>query len=166
MAMKDTLLGVMRNAQGFVREMAQARWRSLSARDPLEKRVAKLQTLSLGAQQYLMQRTAAQKLRSLSDKPIADWPNAFLKNWDPKKDFAFAMLHAERLIQLLTHALVAELLLEQAREYPERRELLERYVDRYECHARFLHEEITTTGDRLLRKLGGTQEDELLASGE
>ena len=46
MAMKDTLGGIIKNPQRFVRRGAQARWRALSARDPLERRVARMQTLS------------------------------------------------------------------------------------------------------------------------
>src|SRR6185436_12698365 len=50
MAMKDTLSGAIKNPQELVKKTAQTRWRSLSARDPLERRVARLSQLSLGAQ--------------------------------------------------------------------------------------------------------------------
>ena len=46
-------------------------------------------------------------------------------------------------------------LLEQATSHPERRELLERWLDRAELRARALHEEITTSGERLLARLAG-----------
>ncbi|MBC7173208.1 MAG: acyl-CoA dehydrogenase family protein, partial [Polyangiaceae bacterium] len=46
-AMRDTLGGVTNHPQEFVRALAQARWRQVSARDPLEKRVGRLQYLSL-----------------------------------------------------------------------------------------------------------------------
>ena len=153
MAMKDTLGGVMKNPQAFVRRMAQARWRSLSATDPLERRLAKVQLLSLGAQNHLMTRTAANKVRSLGNKPISEWPRAFFKNWDPKRDFALAMLHAERLTRLLADELICEVLLEQAKQHPERRPILERYLDRCEPRCRFLHDEIISTGERLLKEL-------------
>jgi len=155
MAMKDTLTGVMKNPQAFVRRQAQARWRSLSATDPLERRVAKIQLLSMATVRHLLTRTATAKLQSLAGKPIGEWPKEFFANWDPKKDFAFAMLHAERLTKLLTDELVCEVLLEQAQNHPDRRELLERYIDRSEPRVRFLHDEITTTGSRLLAQLGG-----------
>jgi hypothetical protein len=154
MAMKDTLGGIMKNPQAFVRRMAQARWRSLGATDPLERRLAKLQLLSLGAQNHLITRTAANKVRSLGNKPLGEWPRAFFKNWDPKRDFALAMLHAERLTRLLADELIGEVLYEQAKKHPDRRPILERYLDRCEPRARFLHDEITTTGDRLLKELG------------
>jgi alkylation response protein AidB-like acyl-CoA dehydrogenase len=154
MAMKDTLSGIMKNPQRFVRRMAQARWRTLSAKDPLEKRVAKLTVLAMSAQNHLMTKTAASKVRSLGTKPLGEWPRAFFKNWDPKRDFAWAMLHAERLTRLLTDEIIAETLLEQAQKHADRREVLERFLDRAEPRARFLHDEITTTGARLLRELG------------
>jgi hypothetical protein len=153
MAMKDTLGGIVRNPQAFVRRMAQARWRSLSSRDSLERRVAQLQTLSYQAQQHLVLKTAGDKVKGLRGKPIHEWSAELTKNWDPKRDFAYAMLHAERLIQLLGYTAIAELLLDQAKKHPERAELLERHLERAEPKARYLYEAITTTGQRLLRKL-------------
>lgn len=153
MAMKDTLGAIIKNPQGFVRRMAQARWRSLSSRNPLERRVAQLQTVSLSAQQHLVIRTAGAKVRGLRGRPIAEWSDELTKNWNPKRDFAFAMLHAERLIQLLSDTVIAELLLEQASKHPERAEALERHLEKAEPRARYLLDQITSTGQRLLAKL-------------
>jgi len=159
MAMKDTLMGIMKNPQAFARKLAQARWRALSSGDALERRVAKIQALSMSAQRHLMTKTATDKLTSLSGKPITEWPDRFLKNWDPKKDFSYAMLHAERLTKLLADEVICETLLMQAKRHPDRREILERYLDRAEPRSRFLHDEITTTGSRLLRALGAIREE-------
>ena len=155
MTMKDALGGILKNPQAFVARVAQARWRSVSARDPLEKRVAKLTSTGLAAQQLLVQRTATDKLRGLGGKPVTRWPAAFLKEWDPKRDFAFAMLHAERLTRLLADVEISRRLWAQARRHDERREVLERHLERAEPRSRFLYEQITTTGDRLLDKLAG-----------
>lgn len=162
MAMKDTLGGILKNPQAFVTKLAQARWRSLSARDPLERRVAKLESLALSAEQHLVSKTATDKIRSVSSQPLSEWRRAFSENWDPKRDFAYAMLHAERLTRLLADVAIAKVLLEQSQEHAERRELLERWLDRAEPRDRYLHEEITTTGARLLEQLAkeqGTQSD-------
>ncbi len=153
MAMKDTMGRLIKDPPAFVRRGAQARWRALSARDPLERRVARLNVISHTAQQHLLVRTAGDKLRGLGDRPITEWPDAFLKNWDPKRDFAFAMLHAERLTRILFDEAAADLLLEQAKRHEERREVLERWLDRAEPRSRYLLDEIQTTGDRLLRTL-------------
>ena len=153
MAMKDTLSGIMKRPQAFLRYGAQARWRAMSARDPLERRLAKLQATSHQAQQHLVLRTAGDKFRAVSDHPLTEWPERFSKNWNPKRDFAFAMLHAERLIRILIDEAVAEIFWEQAQAHPERRAVLERWLERAEPRSRFLLDEITTTGDRLLAVL-------------
>jgi alkylation response protein AidB-like acyl-CoA dehydrogenase len=153
MAMKDTLFGILKRPQAFVTRMGQARWRAVSARDALERRVAKLQVLSMSAQQSLLARTAAGKIKTLADVPITKWSKVLTKQWDPKRDFALAMLHAERLTRLLVDEAVAELLLEQAKAHPHRRDVLERWMARAELRSRALHEEITTTGERILAAL-------------
>lgn len=153
MAMKDTLLGIIKRPREFMTRLGQARWRSVSARDPLERRVAKLSALSLSAQQFLLLRTAAGKLRSLSEVSVGSWKDVLTRQWDPKRDFALAMLHAERLTRILADEAIAELLLAQGQAHPERRELLTRWLDRAELRARALHEEITTRGERILAAL-------------
>ena len=51
-------------------------------------------------------------------------------SWDPRRDFTYALLHAERLTRLLADEAICEILLEQAQRFPERRDVLERYLDR------------------------------------
>ena len=101
----------------------------------------------------------------LAEHPVGEWPRRFLKNWNPKRDFAYAMLHAERLTRLLADEAIAELLWAQASAHPERREVLERHLERAEPRARFLLEEITSTGDRLLKRLGRGQAETNQAAG-
>ena len=156
MAMKDTLTGILKAPQEFVKRMAQTRWRSLSARDPLERRVARIQLLSLGVQQHLVTRTMAAKVKTVQGTPIGSWKQTLFGQWNPKRDFAYAMLHAERLIRLLADELIAEVLLAQAQRHPVRRAALERHLERAEPRVRFLHDEITSTGQRLLDILAGT----------
>jgi alkylation response protein AidB-like acyl-CoA dehydrogenase len=164
MVMKDAMSDIMRNPQKFLTRMAQSRWRSLSALDPLERRVARLTALSLSAQQHLIQRTATDKLRSLGKHKVREWSKEFFQHWEPKRDFAYAMLHAERLTRLMADVAISEILLAQARKHPERRELLERYLDRAEPRGSFLHDEITTRGDRLLATLREQQGEDSIAA--
>ncbi len=166
MAMKDTLFGIIKRPQAFLTRMGQARWRSVSARDPLERRVAKLQTISMSAQQFLLTRTAAGKLKTLGEVPVARWREFLTEQWDPKRDFALAMLHAERLTRILIDEAVAELLLDQAKAHPHRRDVLERWLARAELRTRALHEEITTTGDRILALLAQGSESATRAAAE
>lgn len=153
MAMKDSLGAIVKNPQGIVTEIARAEWRAMSARDDLERRVAAIEALALRAQQHLVLRTAGDKLKGLRNQPFGSWKDELTKNWDPKRDFAYAMLHAERLTKLLTDAVICEVLLVQAKKHEERRDVLERYLERCEIRDKALFEEITTRGDRLLAKL-------------
>ncbi|MGF1464833.1 MAG: acyl-CoA dehydrogenase family protein [Sandaracinaceae bacterium] len=159
MAMKDRLSDIMRNPRRFVRRAARARWRVLSSRDPLERRVAKLQGLAYQAELHLLMRTAGSKLRDISDRPPGEWLDALRGSWDPKRDFAFALLHAERLTRMLFDVAAAEVLYAQQRKSPARREVLERWLERAEPRCRFLLDEITTTGERLLASLRSEEGD-------
>jgi len=153
MVMKDTLGAIMKNPQAFVRKVALARWRALSGADSLERRVARLVSQSLSAEQHLLSKTATDKLKAMAHEPITSWPKAVFKSWDPKRDFAFALLHAERLTQMICDATAAEILLEQAQKHPERRAVLENHLERAEPRSRHLLDVITTTGDRIVNKL-------------
>lgn len=167
MVMKDALGAIMKAPQEFVKRLAQARWRSLSARDAHERRVAKLQVLALDAQQHLIRRTATDKLRAVQDRPLSEWPQAFLKNWDPKRDFSYAMLHAEHLTKLLADVAIAEILHEQGKAHPERIEVLERWLERAEPRARHQHDLVVNTGQGLLDRLqrrGREREDTAAAA--
>lgn len=158
MAMKDALVGIIKEPQAFVARISRARWRSLSSRDGLEKRVAKLEVGMLSVLQHLMQKTATDKLRALGGRPIAEWPERFLKNWDPKRDFAYAMLHAERLCQMMCDVAICKTLWHQASRHADRRAVLERYLERAEPRGRHLADVITSTGERLLSTLSDDEQ--------
>ncbi|MGM0558917.1 MAG: acyl-CoA dehydrogenase family protein [Myxococcota bacterium] len=160
MAMKDAMSTVMRNPQKFIKKLAQTRWRSLSSRDPQDKKLATIEHLLLRAKQYLVTRTAVDKFKSVSDLPMTEWLDALKEDWDPKRDFAHAMLHAERLIKMKTDLAVAQALYEQQKEYPERTAIFESFVERAEPRCRYLFDEITTTGDRLINRLHPEQLEE------
>ncbi len=153
MATRDTLNGILKNPQGFLRRRAQARWRAVSGGDSLERRVARAQGICYGAQQHLIRRLLGDKLRSLHGTPLGSRPRALIRDWDPKRDFGLAQLHAERLTALMAEAAICRILLDQAREHPERRELLARYLERAEPRCRFLTDQIHSTGARLLAGL-------------
>jgi alkylation response protein AidB-like acyl-CoA dehydrogenase len=159
MATRDTLNGILKNPQGFLRRRAQARWRAVSGRDSLERRVARVQGISYGAQQHLIRRLLGKKLRSLQGTPLGTRPR-LLKDWDPKRDFALAQLHAERLTALMAEAAICRILLDQARRHPARREVLERYLERAEPRCRYLADQIDSTGGRLLAELAEPAETE------
>jgi hypothetical protein len=95
----------------------------------------------------------AEKVKTVRRGRIPTWSQQLLTQWDPKRDFGYASLHAERLTRLLADEAIAKVLLTQARKHAERRPWLERYLERAEPRSRFLLHEITTTGQRLLQSL-------------
>jgi alkylation response protein AidB-like acyl-CoA dehydrogenase len=153
MATKDILQHVMENPGDFVSAIAQVHWRMWSADDPRDKKMAKMRLASLTAQQHLIRKTAVDKVRSVTDRPISEWSEAFLQEWDPKEDFSYALLHAERLTKLRADVAITSILYEQAQDHPDRVDVFDRYVERALPRVRFLKEKITETGERLVDDL-------------
>lgn len=152
MAMKDALMSVIKDPGRFLKRGAGLRWSATTAADPLERRVAGLRLVAWNAVQHLISRLAAAKLGVMRYVNPSGWAAAF-KDWDPKRDFALALLHAERLTGLLTDAAVAGLLHDQVARDPARQPLLERWLELAEPRAKFRYEQITRTGTRLLGKI-------------
>ncbi|TNF26146.1 MAG: hypothetical protein EP329_21680 [Deltaproteobacteria bacterium] len=155
MAMKDQLGGIVKRPQAFFRHAARTRWTATTARDRLERRVAKLRSQVDLTLLHLVSKVVGAKAGELRHHSPAEWKRLF-SSWDPKRDFAQAMLHAERLTRMLTDACVAELLLAQRAKDPARAEVLERWLERAEPRCDFEHAMITKTGGRLLEALRPT----------
>src|SRR6266540_2132389 len=153
MATKDALGAIIKQPQTFLKELAHARWQSMTARSPRERRVAGLTNLAMGAEQHVIRNLLAAKLKSGRGKPMAWWRTELLGRWNPREDYSYALLHAERLTRLLADVEICRVLLAQSRRHPERGELLDRYLARAEPRARFLHDEIKNTGGPLLSRL-------------
>jgi alkylation response protein AidB-like acyl-CoA dehydrogenase len=154
MAMKDNLLWIMRNPAAFASQNAAAVRDSVAAGDPRRRGLARLRRRLYAAERNLMMRIFASKVKATTRQPLSDWKATFA-DWDPKRDFGPAMLHAERLTKMLADVAITELLVEQAERFPERGELCDRWLERALPRSRALLHEITTTGDRLLAKLRG-----------
>lgn len=152
MAMKDNLMGILKDPKSFLEGMARATLASRVGGTDREKRVAGLQATQYKALQFLMTRLAGKKIAEMRKKPMDQWLS-FFQDWDPKKDFALAMLHAERLTRILADVAVCELLLQQSKRHEDRSEVLDRYLERAETRCQHLYREITTTGKRLLADL-------------
>jgi len=153
MALKDQLGRAIKDPAGFLRRSAQARIASISARDPLERKLGKIEARLYSAMQHILTRIARDKWHWVSERKITEWPTAFLKEWDARRDFAYGLLHAERLCRILVEFHAARALVRQAQRFPERRELAERCLERALPAVTHMHDEIMHCGDRLLRKL-------------
>jgi len=158
MATKDTLSKVMEAPQGFVKDLARARWRTWSASNSREANLARVRLAVARAKRHLISKTAVEKFKEVSQKPVTDWADELSSDWDPKRDFAHALLHAERLTRMLADEAICEILHEQARKYPERRQVFDRYVERAIPRCESLYDEIVSRGDRLIGELHAEQE--------
>jgi 3-(methylthio)propanoyl-CoA dehydrogenase len=156
MATKDSLLRITKSPGDFLKRLGKRRWQSRFAPDELERRVAGVQLRALQAQRHLISKIVGTKLSA----PPAEWKRQF-SSWDPKTDFAPALLHAEKLTVLLADAAICEELLAQARRHPERSAACARYVERAEPRSRDMLHRIKATGDRILAELAGDGEQEV-----
>ncbi len=153
MAMKDNLMEVVKNPKGFLTKSARAHALAVTSRDPIERRVARLRATCYRVLQHLMTRMVAEKFKSVREVPISDWPASFARGWDPKRDFAIALLHAERLTRMLADTAIAEVLLEQVRQDPDRKPILTKHLERATPRVRYYADVIMSTGDALLETL-------------
>ncbi len=159
MALKDALMGCMKNPQGFLANMASAKYNSLRARDSLDRRFHTLESLSYSAQQHILLKIAKGKWKEAMSGPLPNFLDNFLKSWDAKRDFSFGMLHAEHLTRILADVAIAEILVKQAHRFPERRDLAESWMERAEPRIRYNLECITTIGEKLLDRLRSEEEE-------
>jgi alkylation response protein AidB-like acyl-CoA dehydrogenase len=161
MALKDNLGAAIKNPARFARDVAETRLLALSSSDPLEKGAARLKMHALAAMQTIVSRIAADKIAGVGKKPVGEWRESLTKEWDPATDFSFGMLHAERLTKLLTWSVTAEVLVRQAKETantadgPERAELAERFIERFEPRAKGVIAEIEATSGSFFARLLG-----------
>ena len=152
MATKDSLGLIFSDIPGFMQKLSSTRIKSSMAGDKRSRMVAKIRWRALSSQRHLITKIIATKGWALKDVPSGQ-RMAFLKDWDAKRDFAPALLHAERLTRILCDAAIAEVLFKQAERFPERTELLERFLERADVRSQSLHYEILNTGERLLNAL-------------
>ena len=153
MALKDQLQKALKDLPRFLRVSAQSRVQSLSARDPLQRKLAGLQSKGYSAMQHILARIAKDKWSYVTDKKLTEWPHAFFTDWDARRDFGFGLLHAKRLTRILSEVAIARVLVKQAEQFPERRELAEQFLDRAAPVVNWMHEEIYHIGDSVLEKL-------------
>ena len=149
-----------RSPQAFVARIGAGALARASRRATRSSGASPAAELSLSAQQHLLTRTAAGKLRSLAGVPLAEWPRArCTSDWDPKRDFAFAMLHAERLTRLLAdEAIVRAAASSRRRSTPSGASCSSATSSAPSCARAALYDEITTGDLRILQGLNGASE--------
>lgn len=158
MALKDNMQAIIRNPGRFFSELASARIDAMRG-EPMDRSLARLKSMGYSAQQTILSRIAADKLGDLAGRPMRELMNAFMRDWDAKRDFSFGLLHAERLTKILTDVTIAECLVRQAHEAQggeheeDRRELALRWMEKVEPRVKGVLGEIEATSGGLLRRL-------------
>ncbi len=165
MVLKDHLQHAMRNPAKFISKMASSKFETLSARSPEERQLARLKSLYYSAMQTIMTRMVADKFGDLKDKALTDWKAAFLKTWNPKTDFSFGLLHAERFCQITSKLWIAKALVKQALRVTdvavqkERLLLATRFMERAEPKMRGLLYEIEASKHSVFREQFNAQHE-------
>ncbi|GIW72814.1 MAG: hypothetical protein KatS3mg102_2356 [Planctomycetota bacterium] len=154
MALKDRLGAAIKQPVRFMRESMEARLRARTARG-LEQELAQAETFAYRAMEHILWRVLGSKLKSewrsrLSRGPLLErldyLRQGLLRSWDPRHDFSFGLLHAERLCRMLADVEIARLLVRDGRRHPERLVYAERYVHRMMPRLQALAAEITGGG--------------------
>jgi 3-(methylthio)propanoyl-CoA dehydrogenase len=157
MVLKDHLQHAMRNPGQFFSKMASAKVQTLSARTKEERQLARLKSLYYSSIQIILTRMVVDKFGGLRDKSLADWKSLFLKSWDPKKDFSFGLLNAERFTIITSRLWIARVLVKQALKLknPEVKQprllLASRFMERAEPKMRGLLYEIEASKNSIFR---------------
>ncbi|MFN3603164.1 MAG: acyl-CoA dehydrogenase family protein [Leptonema sp. (in: bacteria)] len=153
MVMKDSMMEIINNPKEFMQKYLNIRLKGLLNPDPKVRRVAKIETTTYHILIILLLRVTTDKFITLKDIPVERWIDVITSNWDPKKDFAQALLHAERLTKIMIEKAVCKILLEQGQRFPEREDLFYRYIEKAELRVDYYYKEILTLGDKILKDL-------------
>lgn len=158
MVLKDHLQHAMRNPAKFYSKMAAAKVQTFGGKHHAERQLGHLKGLYYSAMQSIMTRMLADKFGDLKDKPLASFKLAFLKSWDPRTDFSFGLLHAERFCRITSALWMARVLVKQALSLKdeklreERLLLAVRYMDRAIPKTRGLLSEIEGSKSSVFRQ--------------
>lgn len=158
MVLKDHLQHAMRNPGKFFSKIASAKLETISAKTPEEKSLARLKSLYYSAMQTILTRMVVDKFGEIKEKPLTDWKRAFLSSWDPKKDFSFGLLHAERFTYITSRVWIARVLVKQAcaikdpNVRTQRLDLAARFMERAEPKIRGLIYEIEASRSSIFRE--------------
>ncbi|HWV38865.1 MAG TPA: acyl-CoA dehydrogenase family protein [Vulgatibacter sp.] len=162
MATKDHLLWAARDPAGFLRRGARTRLLARTANTQLLRDVYRADAMVFSATESIMLKIFGKKVRSeweggMVGKDPAAWgrylKRRFLRQWDARNDFSLGLLHAERLTRMLADVAMGKVLAKQAREFPHRQELAERFIHKMLLRVEATAREIDHTDDSVFRAI-------------
>lgn len=152
MAMKDVLGNAIKDPAKFVRKAAAARVAATVSRG-LDRAYHQAEVKLYQSIEAVMGRILGTKVKSewsaLSQGGLSEGVeylmSKFLRSWDAKQDFAHGLVHAERILKMLTELHVARILLRQGKEHPERLVYARRWITRMLPRVTALSMEVQST---------------------
>lgn len=168
MVIKDHLSWATRKPGSFFRRAARARLLARTANDRLAREVHRAEALAFRGTEIILLRIFSTKVRSewrngIKGKDPAELgrylSREFLRHWDSRSDFSLGLVHAERLTRMLTDVAIAKTLVRQARDFPERRELAERFIRKMVLRVEALAREIEEADDSVFEAIAQTQQE-------
>lgn len=152
MCLKDNMTGALSKPGPFAREAARIQFLATTSQDETEKLFYKSESKLNQALFTILARIASGKLRStVADKGIMEIGQfANMSSWDPKVDFTQGLVHAERFTRAKADLEAARILLDQAKKFPERKQIAERYMRRMAPRVAHECEQITANDNTVL----------------
>lgn len=149
MALKDTVKAVMAAPKPFFKDLLATWWKKRFARDPLDRKLAEAEFLWRRSVAHVMM-AIRRDLSKVAGAPGMGMKEKFAVLMEARDGFNalnLAFLRAERLCWLASIAVFGRILVEQARKFPERRAIAERYLTRRLPEAR-MHADVVRGKDR------------------
>lgn len=149
MALKDTLKAVMAAPKPFVKEILSAWWRKRFAGDAIERKLAEAEYLWKRSVLHVLL-AIRRDLSRVTGAPGMGMKERFAVLMEARDGFNalnMAFLRSERLCWLASIAVFGRLLADQAKRFPERREIALRYLTRRLPEAR-MHADVVRSDDR------------------
>jgi 3-(methylthio)propanoyl-CoA dehydrogenase len=170
MAMKDVLGNAIKDPAKFVRKATAARVAATVSRG-LDRAYHQAEVKLYQSIEAVLGRILGTKVKSewsaLSQGGLSEGldylMSKFLRSWDAKQDFAHGLVHAERILKMLTELHVARILLRQGKEHPERLVYARRWITRMLPRVTALSMEVQSTN---LEDLMGTVDAEAKADAD
>jgi len=166
MAIKDHLSWATRKPASFFRRAARARLLARTAGERIVRDVHRAESLAFRATELILLRIFSAKVRNewrsaMRGKDPAELgrylSREFLRHWDERTDFSRGLVHAERLTRMLSDVAIAKVLVRQARDFPERRSLAERFVRKMLLRVEATLREIEEADDSVFEAIAENQ---------
>lgn len=131
MTLKDEMKNILKRPGVFCKKYLRSYFYFLPFQSSYQKALKRGRYLLFKSLKQLLFGMIREKRKHTRKTPGGFWKVLtfrYLKHWDPKQDFAFGLLHAERICRMMSKLEIAKILVEQAELHQERVYWAERYL--------------------------------------